>query len=70
MNTVDCSQRENDREKGRERGNQLERGGSWSIMVSHSRMAEKGKAERQSDTENKTDKHNGRSFKEKLPRRK
>lgn len=45
MNAMDCSQQENDRkkreERQRERGNQLERGGSWSVMVFHSRTAER-----------------------------
>ncbi len=73
MNAMDFTQRENDRKKREERrtekGNQLERGGSWSIMVSHSRSAEKRKVERQSDEENKRGKNNRRSFREKLQQR-
>lgn len=47
MNVTDCSQQENGRkkreERHREKGNQLEREESWSVMVSHSRTAEKQK---------------------------
>lgn len=59
--------RERGEERRREKGNQLEREGSWSIMVSHSGTAEKRESrERQSDKENKGDKHNRRSFRQKL----
>lgn len=50
MNAMDCSQQENDRKEGREtaRGRESirERGGSRSVMVSHSRTAAKEKRQR------------------------
>lgn len=45
MNAVDCSQRDNDGEKGREtkRERKSISEGSWSVMVPHSRAAVKEK---------------------------